>query len=212
MACKVFAASVLLIFCFVRVMPGNEQSTVPLGIALESYPYPYPVNFFDVEMQGQPLRMAYMDVPPTAQANGKTVVLFHGKNFGGYYWANTMKRFAADGYRVIAPDQIGWGKSSKPDIHYSFQSLASNTLRLLDRLKVDRIILIGHSTGGMLAIRFARSYPDRVESAHSGRSDRTRGLPVAHSAPVRRDLVSSRDQEHRSRKDSQFLLKLFRQT
>ena len=64
---------------------------------------------------------------------------------------------------MIAPDQIGWGKSSKPDIHYSFQSLASNTLRLLDRLKVDRIILIGHSTGGMLAIRFARSYPDRVE-------------------------------------------------
>jgi pimeloyl-ACP methyl ester carboxylesterase len=164
MACKVFAASALLICCFVGVMPGNDQSTVPLGIALESYPYPYPVNFFDVEMQGQPLRMAYMDVPPTVQANGKTIVLFHGKNFGGYYWANTIKRFAGDGYRVVIPDQIGWGKSSKPDIHYSFQSLASNTLRLLDRLKVNRIVLIGHSTGGMLAIRFARSYPDRVEA------------------------------------------------
>ena len=67
--------------------PGTINRSVPLGIALESYPYPYPVHFFDVEMQGQPLRMAYMDVPPVAQANGKTVVLFHGKNFGGYYWA-----------------------------------------------------------------------------------------------------------------------------
>ena len=163
MVCKIFAASALLSFYLVTLAPGNDQATVPLGIALESYPYPYPVHFFDLEMQGEPLRMAYMDVAPAGQANGRTIVLFHGKNFGGYYWADTIKSFANDGYRVIATDQIGWGKSSKPDIHYSFQALAANTLRLLDRLKVNRIVLIGHSTGGMLAVRFARSYPDRVE-------------------------------------------------
>jgi pimeloyl-ACP methyl ester carboxylesterase len=91
------------------------------------------------------------------------MVLFHGKNFGSYYWADVIKSFAGDGYRVIAIDQIGWGKSSKPDVHYSFQALASNTVRLLDHLQVKRIILMGHSTGGMLAVRFARSYPERVE-------------------------------------------------
>jgi len=107
--------------------------------------------------------MAYMDVSPTAQANGRTIVLFHGKNFGSYYWAEVIQSFANDGYRVIATDQIGWGKSSKPDVHYSFQALAVNTVRLLDHLRVKSIILIGHSTGGMLAIRFARSYPERVE-------------------------------------------------
>jgi pimeloyl-ACP methyl ester carboxylesterase len=106
--------------------------------------------------------MAYMDVPPARSSNGQTIVLLHGKNFGSYYWAETIKSFAQEGYRVIAPDQIGWGKSSKPDIRYSFQSLAANTARLLNHLGVNRIILIGHSTGGMLAVRFARTYPQRV--------------------------------------------------
>lgn len=160
MACR---AILLLTVCLISVGAGKDQSNVPLGIALESYEYPYPVQFLDLETQGQRLRMAYMDVAPTTQANGKTIVLLHGKNFGGYYWAEVIKSFANDGYRVVVPDQVGWGKSSKPDIHYSFQTLAFNTLRLLDRLQVNRIILIGHSTGGMLAVRFARSHAERVE-------------------------------------------------
>ena len=73
---------------------------------------------------------------------------------------------------------------------------------------MNRIILIGHSTGGMLAIRFARSYPDR-EALILEDPIGPRGLPVAHSTPVRRDLVSSRDQEHRSRKDSHFYSNYF---
>src|SRR3954447_13206102 len=163
MACKIRRVFILLLFWLTGLLAAKAQTNTPLGIALESYNYPYEVHFFDLEMEGQPLRMAYMDVAPTAQTNGKTVVLFHGKNFGSYYWTDTIKSFTDEGYRVIAADQIGWGKSSKPDIHYSFQSLALNTLRLLDRLSVNRIILIGHSTGGMLAVRFARSYPERVE-------------------------------------------------
>jgi pimeloyl-ACP methyl ester carboxylesterase len=163
MASHIGRASLVLAFCAIAAAAEKDQSDIPLGIALESYAYPYPVHFFDLEMEGQPLRMAYMDIAPSARPNGRTIVLFHGKNFGSYYWADIIKSFASDGYRVIAVDQIGWGKSSKPDIHYSFQALASNTLRLLDRLSVNRVILIGHSTGGMLAVRFARSYPQRVE-------------------------------------------------
>jgi pimeloyl-ACP methyl ester carboxylesterase len=142
--------------------PGTNQTIVPLGISLDSYPYPYPVHFLEFEMQGQLVRMAYMDVLPAGTSNGQTVVLFHGKNFGGYYWDATIHTLANAGYRVVVPDQIGWGKSSKPELHYSFANLSENTARLLDSLGVHQIVLIGHSTGGMLAVRFTRTYPDRV--------------------------------------------------
>ncbi len=63
---------------------------------------------------------------------------------------------------MVVPDQIGWGKSSKPDIHYSFQLLAANTAALLDHLGVGKVAVLGHSTGGMTATRFTLMNPDRV--------------------------------------------------
>jgi len=134
----------------------------PLGIGLETYPYPYPVHFLPLQIEGQDLRMAYMDVPAQGTANGRTVVLMHGKNFGGYYWVGVIRALSAAGYRVVAPDQIGWGRSSKPDIHYSFHLLAANTARVLDTLGIRQVAVVGHSTGGILAVRFALLYPERV--------------------------------------------------
>jgi pimeloyl-ACP methyl ester carboxylesterase len=144
-----------------------EQSTGPsedraLGIALEAYPYPWPVHLIPLAIEGQDVRMAYMDVPPSGTANGRTIILMHGKNFGGYYWRGVARALAATGYRVVVPDQVGWGKSSKPDIHCSFQLLAINTAHLLDSLGIKEAVLVGHSTGGMLAVRFALMYPERV--------------------------------------------------
>lgn len=141
---------------------AGSDELKPLGIALEEYPYPWPVHFLPREIEGQDLRMAYMDVPPSGPANGRAVVLMHGKNFGGYYWRDVAQWLAERGYRVIVPDQIGWGKSSKPDIRYSFQLLAANTAHLLDTLAIRKATVIGHSTGGMLAVRFALMYPERV--------------------------------------------------
>lgn len=132
----------------------------PLGIALEGYPYPYPVRFLPATVDGQDLRMAYMDVPPSGPPNGKAVVLLHGKNFYGSYWASTIEALSAAGFRVVAPDQIGFGKSSKPDVHYTFEFLAEHTKRLLDALAIPRAIVVGHSMGGMLAVRFALLYPE----------------------------------------------------
>jgi pimeloyl-ACP methyl ester carboxylesterase len=104
-----------------------------------------------------------MDIAPSAEPNGQAVVLFHGKAFGCYYFRNVIEALTGAGYRVVAPDQIGWGKSSKPDIHYSFQLLAANTAALLDHLGVGMVAVLGHSTGGMTATRFALTYPDRVD-------------------------------------------------
>jgi pimeloyl-ACP methyl ester carboxylesterase len=136
-----------------------DERPKPLGIAMENYDYPYPVRYLDFELQNQDLRMGYMDVKPATSANGKTVVLMHGKNFFGAYWASTINFLRRHGFRVVVPDQIGFGKSSKPDIYYSFHLLAHNTKRLLDHLNIARAAVLGHSMGGMLATRFALMYP-----------------------------------------------------
>ena len=109
------------------------------------------------------LRLAYMDVAPTAAANGRTVVLFHGRNFPGSYWAPVIKGLAAEGYRVVAPDQIHFGKSSKPDdLPVNFDVMAAHTAALLDHLKVGQVDIVAHSMGGMAGTRFTRTYPQRV--------------------------------------------------
>ena len=140
---------------------GSGSISDTLSITLENVSYPYPVSFFNVEVGCQDLRMAYMDVKPD-KPNGNTVILFHGKNFGGYYWTYVIEGLKNKGYRVLVPDQIGFGKSSKPLIHYSFHLLATQNKKLIDSLGIDKVSVLGHSMGGMLAVRFALMYPNRV--------------------------------------------------
>ena len=158
---KIILALALL---FIPVAPALAQTTyTPLDKDLSSVEYPYPVSFYEFEAQGQKLRMAYMDIKPE-RPNGKTAVLLHGKNFSGAYWQRTISDLSARGFRVIVPDQIGFGKSTKPEhIQYSFQALASWTDNLLKNLKVEKYELVGHSMGGMLATRMALMYPEHVE-------------------------------------------------
>ncbi|EEA00550.1 alpha/beta hydrolase fold [Burkholderia sp. H160] len=133
------------------------------GPDLQGFDYPAPVGRFEFTSQGVPLQMAYMDVQP-AHANGRTVVLLHGKNFCAATWDATIRRLSDAGYRVIAPDQIGFCKSSKPEHYqYSFQQLARNTHALLESLGVSDVTVVGHSTGGMLAIRYALMYPRETQ-------------------------------------------------
>lgn len=147
-----------------RASAHQTQDTIKaLDPELTDYQYPFPVRFYEADTQGQRLRMAYMDVA-ASKPNGRTVVLLHGKNFSGAYWAPTIKALSAEGYRVIAPDQIGFGKSSKPAAYqFSFQALAANTKAVLDSRGVEKFVLVGHSMGGMLAVRMSLMYPDRVE-------------------------------------------------
>ncbi|MEP6675136.1 MAG: alpha/beta hydrolase [Ferruginibacter sp.] len=124
--------------------------------------YPYPLHYFQWKVENKIASVAYMDVKPSS-SNGKTIILFHGKNFNGYYWKDIIPVLVAKGYRVIAPDQLGWGRSDKPNLHYSFHMLAAGNKSLLDSLHVEKVIVIGHSMGGMLGIRFALMYPQSVE-------------------------------------------------
>jgi len=121
--------------------------------------YPFPVRYLELSTQRQQLRMAYMDVQPE-RPNGRSVLLLHGKNFSGFYWEPTVRRLLDQGFRVVVPDQIGFGKSSKPLAYqFSFQALAENTRALLTELHIEQVAVVGHSMGGMLAVRFALLYP-----------------------------------------------------
>jgi len=150
-----------LLLCLSMSVYAQKADT--LSITLENVKYAYPVKYFPIHTEGQDVRMAYMDVAPTQNTNGKTVVLLHGKNFGGYYWTNVIKALTGRGYRVVVPDQIGFGKSSKPYIHYSFHQLARWNKALLDTLGIQKANILGHSMGGMLATRFALMYPQNTE-------------------------------------------------
>jgi proline iminopeptidase len=134
----------------------------PYGIDLEGFPYPHPVSLFPVVNDGEQLRMAYMDVGASTQPNGRTVVLLHGRNFPSSYWEPVIKTLAGAGYRVVVPDQIGFGKSSKQSGELHFDVLARNAVALLDSLHIGQFDIVAHSMGGMLGVRIARAYPDRV--------------------------------------------------
>src|SRR5690554_1351948 len=142
---------------------GFSQERPVLDIMLTNYEYPYEVHFLEFNSQNHDLKMAYMDVQPE-KSNGMTVLLLHGKNFNGAYWKTTIDALTKDGYRVVVPDQIGFGKSSKPvGYHFSFQQLALNTKLILDELNIEKAAVLGHSMGGMLATRFALMYPEMTE-------------------------------------------------
>ena len=143
------------------VMPAAAAEREPYGIGLEGFAYPYPVNMLPLVNNGEQVRMAYMDVA-SPQPNGRTVVLLHGRNFPSSYWAPVIKTLTDAGYRVVVPDQIGFGKSSKPHEDLHFDTLARNTVALLDHLQIAKADIVAHSLGGMLAVRIARAYPDRI--------------------------------------------------
>lgn len=133
------------------------------GPRLEGFDYPHPVRHYAFDSQRQALEMAYMDVEPE-HPNGRTVVLLHGKNFCAATWEGTIAPLLQAGYRVLALDQVGFCKSSKPQAYqFSFGQLAANTHALLQQAGVDKPILIGHSMGGMLAMHYALQYPGELE-------------------------------------------------
>ncbi len=144
------------------------------SLRLDTYDYPFPVQIFKFASQKQDLEMAYMEVCPVSD-EAESVVLLHGKNFSGAYWEQTAVALRNAGYHVIMPDQIGFGKSSKPENYasstfvllrqnyqFSLQQLASNTHELLRHCAVKKAHILGHSMGGMMALRYALMFPENT--------------------------------------------------
>ena len=166
----------------VPTVPGDGEPAVPrpdgetLGIGLESYPYPHPVHYLDVTHVAQAgwidrqapdwearARLAYMDVLPDSPQSKGAILLVHGKNFFGAYWTGVIEALRHEGFRVIVPDLIGWGKSTKPST-LTAASLVTHLRALVDQLKVDSFVFVGHSTGGLVGMHMARALPERVHT------------------------------------------------
>jgi pimeloyl-ACP methyl ester carboxylesterase len=154
-------AAALLILPSISAHAAEPGPREPYGIGLEGFAYPYPVNMLPLVNDGEQVKMAYMDVAP-GQPNGRTVLLLHGRNFPSSYWAPVIKTLIDAGYRVVVPDQIGFGKSSKPAADLHFDTLARNTIALMDHLQIAKFDVVAHSLGGMLGVRIVRAFPDRV--------------------------------------------------
>lgn len=142
----------ILAILFIYAFSAKAQQTI----------YPYESKTITLTIEQQPAKMSFMDIPSNTP-DAPTVLLLHGKNFNGYYWKDVIRQLHNNNYRVVVPDQVGFGKSDKPNIHYSFSMMAENTAILLDTLGITRVTVVGHSMGGMLATRFVLMYPERVD-------------------------------------------------
>lgn len=142
----------------------------PLGF--DEFPYvsedgkPWPTK--SVTLPGAQQRYGLGHAPKLSyvelnEGGAQTVVFLHG--LGSYlkFWRAQLDATAAQGYRVIAIDQLGFGKSEKPaTFPYSTESFAENVVELLDLLKVEQAVVVGHSMGGQTALATAIRFPERV--------------------------------------------------
>jgi pimeloyl-ACP methyl ester carboxylesterase len=95
-------------------------------------------------------------------ADGPPVVFLHGGAHDSSHWAEVCRRLPAH-WRCIAPDQRGHGASERAaDGDYSCEAQAADLEGLLDALAIPRCALVGHSMGGLNALRFAGLAPERV--------------------------------------------------
>ncbi len=142
---------------------SGPTPTPDFGPQLERFDYPWPVQTMSVNVVGASAQMAFMDIVAD-RPNGRSVVLLHGKTFCGATWESQARALAAAGYRVLIPDQVGFCKSSKPHAaQYSFELLATLTRRLMESRGITHASIVGHSIGGMIAMRFAIMFPDAVD-------------------------------------------------
>lgn len=104
----------------------------------------------------------YVELNP---GGGPTMVFIHG--LGSYlkFWRYTLDHYAKQGYRVIALDMVGYGKSDKPsDFPYTMEAMADVVRALVQHLGVEKPILVGHSMGGQTALSYAIRYPEQLSA------------------------------------------------
>jgi pimeloyl-ACP methyl ester carboxylesterase len=108
------------------------------------------------------LRMSYYEAGP--KDDPVPMVLLHGWPELAFSWRHQIKAFAAAGRRVIAPDQRGFGATPGPEDRalYDLDHLTADIVHLLDHLKIERAIVVGHDWGGAVAWGFPMRYPDRT--------------------------------------------------
>lgn len=129
-------------------------------------------------------------------ASRPPVIMIHGFTASTLVWSEVLLPIAEAGFRVIAPDLMGFGFSEKPRAGlYTIENHAEMIIGLMDRLGVERATLVGSSYGGAIAATCALSHPDRVErlvmvGAVSNDDIKRRPLMRLAASPVMGNLIS----------------------
>lgn len=117
------------------------------------------------------------------QGDGPAIVLSHGFPELWYSWRHQIPALAAAGYRVIAPDQRGYGGTTAPEeiSDYSQQDFCEDLVALLDRLEIERAVFVGHDWGGAVVWNMALHFPERVRAVA--------GINTPYSGPMPAPLI-----------------------
>lgn len=108
------------------------------------------------------IRMGFYEAGPKTDA--PPVVLCHGWPELAFSWRHQIKALAEAGIRVIAPDQRGYGATDRPEPveAYDMEHLTGDLVGLLDHLKIDKAIFVGHDWGGFVVWQMPLRHPSRV--------------------------------------------------
>ncbi|HEX8174837.1 MAG TPA: alpha/beta hydrolase [Pyrinomonadaceae bacterium] len=136
----------LLLFAALLLLPGAASAQTPAPARAEK----------EVRIYGQKIR--YVE----AGSGPQTVILLHGMGGNSANWTFNINALAAK-YRVVVPDQIGFGQSDKPLINYRIATYVDFLDRLYSELKIERATLVGNSMGGWIAALYTIAHPERVE-------------------------------------------------
>lgn len=118
------------------------------------------------------------------QGEGEALLLLHGNGEDGTYFANQLS-FFSDRYRVIAVDTRGHGKSPRGTAPFTMEQFAADLHKLMDKLEIQKAIILGFSDGANIAMKFALKYPDRVKALilNGGNLD-TKGVKRSIQIPI----------------------------
>lgn len=110
-------------------------------------------------------RLHYTDYPAASDASKGTIVCHHGLGSSQNFYTPIVPRLTQAGFRVITFDTTGAGRSPYTQIEQSVSSLAADVLGLLDALSVKgKVIVAGHSMGGMVVTHLAAEHKDRIQA------------------------------------------------
>ncbi len=124
--------------------------------------------------------------------DGPLLILLHGFPEGWFTWAPYLESFAAAGFRVLAPDQRGYGDSDRPPTvaDYEMDALVADVVGLIDGARRKKAVVVGHDWGAVVAWWTAIQHPDRVEKVCP--------INMSHPMVMRDFLVSDREQLKKS--------------
>ena len=128
--------------------------------------------------------------------SGPAVVFSHGFPELGYSWRHQFGPVAAAGYRVIAPDQRGYGASDKPEAiaAYDIHHLCGDLVGILDALEIEKAVFAGHDWGGFVVWAMPYLHPDRVAGVIGVNTPLTARTPMAPTQLMRM-MVGGQDEK-----------------